>query len=77
MMWRSEHQSLFTQCLLAMGGKKERIKNYIYLSGDAEVSFRWCNISSWGICGVAILPWYVGPSVGDWGRISPACGAKI
>jgi hypothetical protein len=60
------------QCLLAIG-EERRVRNqklyiYIYRSGDAGVSFRGCNISSWGSSGIALLP-----SVGDWGGISSAC----
>jgi hypothetical protein len=46
------------QCLLAIGDEKSKESKtiYIYSSGDAGGSFRGCNISSWGNCGVALLP---------------------
>ena len=48
------------------------------VSGKDEIWFlRMCHqVPSWGSLGVVLLLWYVGPTVGGWGRISPTCGAK-
>ena len=52
---------------------KEGVRNQNYML----LWWRRGKISSWGSPGVVLLPWYVGPTVGDWGRISPNCGANV
>ena len=75
-MWRSQHQSLLC-CVYMLCRWREAVRDQtICCSGDAGVFCRG-KVSSWGSLGVVLLLWYVGPTVWDWGRISPTCRAKI
>ena len=76
MMWRPQNQSLLCN-VYRLYRWKEAVRDQNYMLLWWSRGLLPGKVSSWVSLCVVLLLWYVGPTVGEWGRISPTCGAKI